>query len=105
MSIARITNVAALGDWLHLTARNSGSASDRVFTPWRNFGGEANDFLTMKSLVIKRNATTRMEKPDLTLGELIARTYRARGEKNAPNILHLAMEAHVIRYSQPHAVS
>jgi hypothetical protein len=42
-----------------------------------------------------------MEKPNLTLGELIARTYSACGEKNAPNILQLAMEAHVINYSRP----
>jgi hypothetical protein len=64
-----------------------------VFTPWRYFGGEANDFLIMKSLVEPRNASTRMEVPNLTLGELIARTYSACGEKDAPNILHLAMEA------------
>jgi len=55
----------------------------------------------MKSLVQPRNTSTRIEKPSLTLGELIARTYSACGEKDAPNILHLAMEAQVIRYSQP----
>ena len=30
---------------------------------------------------------------------------RACGEKDAPNILHLAMEAQVIRYSRPQALS
>ncbi len=75
-----------------------------MFTPWRYFGGEANDFLIMKSLVEPRNACTRMEKPSLTLGELIARTYSACGEKDAPNILQLAMEAQVIKYSRPQAL-
>jgi len=59
----------------------------------------------MKSLVQQRNTCTRIEKPSLTLSELIARTYNACGDKDAPNILHLAMEAQVIRYSRPQALS
>ena len=38
---------------------------------------------------------------NLTLGDLIAATYSARGEKGASKILQLAMEAHVIKYSRP----
>ena len=59
----------------------------------------------MKSLIQPRIASTRIEKPSLTLGELIARTYSACGEKDAPNILHLAMEAQVIKFSRPQALS
>jgi hypothetical protein len=37
----------------------------------------------------------------LTLGELIASTYEGREKQRASKILHLAMEANVIRYSRP----
>ena len=50
----------------------------------------------MKLLAQQRHSCERPEKPSLTLGELIARTYIACGDKGAPNILHLAMEAQVV---------
>jgi hypothetical protein len=37
----------------------------------------------------------------LTLGDLIASTYGACGEKGAGRVLQLAMESQVIRYSRP----
>jgi len=36
----------------------------------------------------------------LTLGDLIASTYGACGEKGAGKVLQLAMETHVIRFSR-----
>jgi hypothetical protein len=49
----------------------------------------------------KKSSSCRIETKNLTLGDLIAATYGARGEKGAPKILQLAMEAHVIKYSRP----
>ena len=37
----------------------------------------------------------------LTLGDLIAATYGACGEKTASSILHLALESHVVRFKGP----
>jgi hypothetical protein len=39
----------------------------------------------------------------LTLGDLIASTYEGRGKHGASKILHLAMEANLIRHSKPQA--
>jgi len=38
------------------------------------------------------------------LDELIARTYIVCGEKDAPNILHQAMEAQLVKFSRSQAL-
>ena len=73
---------------------------DGVFTPWRLLGVEAKGFFIMKPPAQQLNYDTRLGKPCLTLGELIARTYMTFGEKDAPNILHMAIEAQVVTYSR-----
>ncbi len=55
----------------------------------------------MKTLPKTKNSSCRIEAKNLTLGDLIAGTYSACGEKGASKILQLAMEAHVIKYSRP----
>jgi hypothetical protein len=54
----------------------------------------------MKALHKTKNFSCRIEAKNLTLGDLIAGTYSACGEKGASKILQLAMEAHVIKYSR-----
>ena len=76
-----------------------------VFTPWRHAGANANRSFTMKALYQNKYSHPRIERAALTLGELIAKTYSAYGEKEAPGILHLAMQAQVIRNSRPQSLS
>jgi hypothetical protein len=47
-----------------------------------------------------KHSSCRSETKNLTLGDLIVRTYSARGEKRALNLLRLAMEANVIKFSR-----
>jgi hypothetical protein len=47
-----------------------------------------------------KHSSRRREPQNLTLGELIVRTYSARGKKRALNLLRLAMEANVIKFSR-----
>jgi hypothetical protein len=47
-----------------------------------------------------KQSSRRSETKNLTLGDLIARTYGARGEKQPLNLLRLAMEADVIKFSR-----
>jgi hypothetical protein len=47
-----------------------------------------------------KHSSCRSQTKNLTLGDLIARTYSACGEKRASNILQLAMEAQIIKFTR-----
>jgi hypothetical protein len=51
----------------------------------------------MKSLHKTKQSPSRIEAKNLTLGDLIAATYGACGQKGASKILQLAMESHLIK--------
>jgi hypothetical protein len=55
----------------------------------------------MKSLQKTKTFLHPTETQSLTLGDLIAATYGASGQRGAGKILQLAMAANVIRYSRP----
>ena len=55
----------------------------------------------MKTLHKTKTSSCRIEAKNLTLGDLIAATYSTCGEQGASKILRMAMEAHVIKFSQP----
>jgi len=59
----------------------------------------------MKALHKTKNSSCRIEAKNLTLGDLIAATYGACGEKGASKILQLAMKAHLVRLKQPSSLS
>jgi hypothetical protein len=59
----------------------------------------------MKARHKTKNSSCRIEVKNLTLGDLIAGTYGACGEKGASKILQLAMESHVIKFSRPQGLS
>jgi len=52
-----------------------------------------------------KHFSCRNETKNLTLGDLIVRTYNACGEKRALNILQLAMEAQIIKFSRSQALA
>jgi len=53
----------------------------------------------MKTQRKTRNTSHSIKAKKLTLGELIAATYKAVGEKGAPKLLKLAIESQLVRYS------
>ncbi len=53
----------------------------------------------MKTQRKAKNSSHPIKAKVLTLGELIAATYKAVGEKGAPKILKLAIESQLVRYS------
>jgi hypothetical protein len=55
----------------------------------------------MKTLFKSKLSTNPTESKHLTLGDLIASTYGAGGEKGVGKMLQLAMEAHIVRYAKP----
>jgi len=55
----------------------------------------------MKILHKTKTSCCRIESKNLTLGDLIAATYSNCGEQGASKIFKLAMEAHVVKFSQP----
>jgi hypothetical protein len=54
----------------------------------------------MKAQHKPRGSHLRSEAKNLTLGELIASTYNACGEQEAPRILQLALNTHLVRLTQ-----
>jgi hypothetical protein len=56
--------------------------------------------LIMKTLH-KPKIAPGIEGKNLTLGDLIAATYSACGERQAPKILQLAIESHLVRLKRP----
>ena len=54
----------------------------------------------MKTPYKARSSHVRSEAKNLTLGELIASTYNACGEQGAPKILQLALDSHLVRFTQ-----
>ena len=51
----------------------------------------------MKSLPKTKNTTGRVAMKNLTLGELIASTYRACGEQEASKVLQFAIDSQIVR--------
>jgi hypothetical protein len=56
----------------------------------------------MKALQKTKNLY-RNEAKTVTLGNLIAATYNACGEQQAPKILQLAIDSHLVRFKRPPA--
>jgi hypothetical protein len=54
----------------------------------------------MKNSHKARGSHSRSETRNLTLGQLIASTYNACGEQEAPKLLQLALESNVVRLAQ-----
>jgi hypothetical protein len=54
----------------------------------------------MKTHRKSRNASSQPETRNLTLGELIAATYKACGKQGAPKILKLALESQLVRFTR-----
>jgi len=48
-----------------------------------------------------KDHTVRNGSRDLTLGDLVAATYTACGERQAPKILQMAMDSQLIRFKRP----
>jgi len=55
----------------------------------------------MKMLQKTKDHTVRNGSRDLTLGDLVAATYTACGERQAPKILQMAMDSQLIRFKRP----
>jgi hypothetical protein len=55
----------------------------------------------MKTLHKTKTAMCPIEAKNLTLGELIAATYTAYGEQQAPKVLQLAIDSHLVRFKRP----
>lgn len=55
----------------------------------------------MKPLHKAKKSSFRIETNNLTLGDLIAATYSACGERQAPKLLQLAIESHLVRFKRP----
>ncbi len=54
----------------------------------------------MKTKHKTKNSSRRTVSKPLTLGELIAATYNACGEKGAPKVLKLAIESQLVRFKR-----
>jgi len=55
----------------------------------------------MRALPKAKNASCRTEPKNLTLGDLIAATYSVCGEQQAPKILQLAIDTHLVKSKRP----
>jgi hypothetical protein len=55
----------------------------------------------MKTLPKAKKSSSQIETHHLTLGDLIAATYSACGERQAPKILQLAIDSHLVRFKRP----
>jgi hypothetical protein len=53
----------------------------------------------MKNQSKASKSTPRVRKQRMTLGQLIAATYTAVGEKGAPRLLKLALESELVRFA------
>jgi len=73
-----------------------------VNTPWLDlcFNVYAHHQFNMKTLYKTKNSLSQNKAKNLTFGDLVASTYHACGEKRARKILQLAMESHLIKFSQ-----
>jgi len=47
-----------------------------------------------------KSSSCQIEAKKLTLGDLIAATYTACGEQQAPKVLQLAIDSHLVRFRQ-----
>jgi hypothetical protein len=54
----------------------------------------------MKALHKTKTSSFQIEAKNLTLGDLIAATYRACGSHGAPKILQLAIDSHIVRFKR-----
>jgi hypothetical protein len=57
----------------------------------------------MKTSYKTKNASSQPDAKSLTFGDLIAATYNACGQQQAPRILQLALESNLIRFSHHRA--
>lgn len=55
----------------------------------------------MKTSFKARNPSRNSEAKPMTFGSLVEATYQACGDQQAPKILQLAMESHIIKFSRP----
>jgi hypothetical protein len=58
----------------------------------------------IKTLHKTKNDFCRIEAKNLTLGDLIAATYGACGERQASKLLQLAVASHLVRFKRPVAL-
>jgi len=63
--------------------------------------GHNTAYTNMKTSHKTKNLFNQAETKNLTLGDIIAATYGACGERGAGKFLQLAMEANLIKYSRP----
>jgi hypothetical protein len=59
----------------------------------------------MKTSHKTKNSFSQTEARTLTFGDLVAATYDACGQQQAPKILQMALESHLIRFSRPPCMS
>jgi hypothetical protein len=56
----------------------------------------------MKTRHKTKTSSCRIEAKSLTLGDLISATYSACGEQQAPKILQLAIDSHLVQFKRAH---